>query len=163
MHSRQAARRHLVWVVFALTALAVVFTWPVARHLGDAVPGDAGDPLLNASTLGWDADHLRHGLRGFWTAPIFYPYRDTLAFSEHMLGIAVFVAPLIWATGNPLIAHNVAFLGAFVLAGAGMFVLARELTGQDAAAWIAALIFACTPARLGHMSHLQVLMSGWMP
>lgn len=150
-------------LVLTFTALAVAFTWPLARHLGDSVPSDLGDPLLNAWALGWDADRLKHGLRGFWDAPIFYPYRHTLAFSEHLLGIAIFVAPIVWATGNPLVAYNVAFIGSFVLAGIGMFVLARHLTGRTDAAWVAALVFAFTPARLGHLGHLQVLMSGWMP
>ena len=68
-----------------------------------------------------------------------------------------------WATGNPLIAYNVAFLLSFVLAGAGMFLLVRELTGSSEAAWIAGLIFAFSPARFGQIGHLQVLMSGWMP
>jgi hypothetical protein len=150
-------------IVGIFTALAVVFTWPLARHLGDSIPGDLGDPLLNASILGWDGARLKQALLGVWDAPIFYPYRQTLAFSEHLLGIAVFVAPLHWATGNPLVAYNAAFLLSFVLAGVGMFTLVRELTGRDDSAWIAGLIFAFMPARLGQIGHLQVLMSGWMP
>ena len=151
------------WVVLIFSALAVAVTWPLALHLGDSIPSDVGDPLLNAWILGWDAERLRHGLRGLWDAPIFYPYQHTLAFSEHLLGIAVFVAPISWASGNPLIAYNVAFVLSFVLAGVGMFLLVRELTGSSEAAWIAGLIFAFSPARYGHISHLQVLMSGWMP
>jgi hypothetical protein len=163
MPTRQSHDRPFAWVVLAFTALAAVFTWPLVAHLHDSIPGDPGDPLLNAWVLGWDADRLRHGLRGLWDAPIFYPYRGTLAFSEHLLGIAAFVAPITWATGNPLIAYNAAFVLSFTLAGAGMFLLARELTGRSDAAWLAGLIFAFSPARLGQIGHLQVLMSGWMP
>jgi hypothetical protein len=152
-----------VWVILIFSALAVAVTWPLALHLGDSIPSDVGDPLLNAWILGWDAERLRHGLKGLWDAPIFYPYQHTLAFSEHLLGIAVFVAPIFWLSGNPLIAYNVAFVLSFVLAGVGMFLLVRELTGSSEAAWIAGLIFAFSPARFGHISHLQVLMSGWMP
>ena len=156
-------RDHPARVVLIFSALAVAVTWPLAAHLGDSIPSDLGDPLLNAWILGWDADRFRHGFTGLWDAPIFYPYHHTLAFSEHLLGIAVFVAPIFWATGNPLIAYNVAFLLSFVLAGAGMFLLVRELTGSSEAAWIAGLIFAFSPARFGQIGHLQVLMSGWMP
>jgi hypothetical protein len=148
------------------TALAIVFTWPLVRHLTDAVPGDLGDPLLNTWILGWDAQRFRLGLQGFrgiWDAPIFYPYRATLGFSEHLFGIALFVAPIVWWTGSALAAYNVAFILSFALAGTGMFLLARDVTGRDDAAWIAGLIFAFAPSRLGHLGHLQVLMSGWMP
>ncbi len=138
-------------------------TWPLARHLDEALPGDLGDPLLNAWILGWDADRIRHGLAGFWDAPIFYPYHHTLAFSEHLLGIAVPVAPVVWLTGRPLVAYNVAFIASFALAGFGMWLLVQRLTDRRDAAVVAGLIFAFAPARFAQVGHLQVLMSGWMP
>jgi hypothetical protein len=127
------------------------------------LPGDLGDPLLNAWILGWDAQRLAHGLAGFWDAPILYPARHTLAYSEHLLGIAVFVAPIYWASANAVLAYNVAFIGSYVLAGTGMYLLAHYLCGRRDAAVIAALVFAFGPYRAGHVSHLQVLLSGWMP
>ena len=153
----------LILAGLALTALSIVFTWPVAAHVSDSLPADLGDPLLNAWAIGWVADRLRHAFVGFWNAPIFYPYRYTLAFSEHLLGIAIPVAPIVWATGNALVAYNVAFILSFALAAVGMFILARELTGCEKAAWIAACIYAFAPARLGQIGHLQTLMSGWLP
>jgi len=75
--------------------LAIIATWPLAKHLGTVIPSDLGDPLLNAWILGWDAERLKHGLTGLWDAPIFYPYLRTLAFSEHLLGIAIWTAPLV--------------------------------------------------------------------
>ena len=122
-----------------------------------------GDPLLNAWILGWDADRLRHGLSGLWTAPPFYPYPDTLAYSEHLLGIAVPLAPIYWLTGNAVLLYNVALIGSFALAGIGMYLLARDLTGRRDAAVLAALAFMWCPNRAPHVTHLQVLMNGWMP
>lgn len=144
-------------------ALAAVATWPLARHLDEALPGDLGDPLLNAWVLGWDADRIGHLFSGFWDAPIFYPYHHTLAFSEHLLGIAVPLAPLVWLTGRPLVAYNIAFIASFALAGMGMWLLVERLTGRRDAALVAGLIFAFAPVRFAQVGHLQVLMSGWMP
>ena len=90
-----------------------------------------GDPLLNAWILGWDADRLRHGLSGLWTAPPFYPYPDTLAYSEHLLGIAAPLAPIYWLTGNAVLLYNVALIGSFALAGIGM--ACWRATSPDAA------------------------------
>jgi hypothetical protein len=150
-------------VVCAYACLAVVATLPLASHLGRALPGDLGDPLFTSWVLGWDADRLLHGLRAFWDAPILFPSRHTIAFSEHMLGIAVFVAPLVWLTGNPILGYDVAFLLTYVLAGCGMYLLARELTGRRDAAFLAGVMFAFSPLRALHVSHLQVLAWGWMP
>ena len=99
----------------------------------------------------------------FWTGLFFYPYPDTIAYSEHLLGIAIFTAPVQWLAGNPILVLNLAMIGSTVLAGVGMFLLVRELTGRADAAFIAGVAFACSPYRVPMASHLQVLVSGWMP
>ena len=158
-----ASVRERLVVVSAFAAAAVVATWPLVRHFGDSLPDNLGDPLLNAWILAWDADRLLHGLHGLWNAPIFHPYPSTLTYSEHLLGIAIFTAPVQWLTGNPVAAYNAAFLGSFVLAGSGMFLLATHLTGSRTAGLIGGVAFAFLPYRADQISHLQVLMYGWMP
>jgi hypothetical protein len=155
--------RSAVFKLSGVVLLAILATWPLVHHLGTALPSDLGDPLLNAWILGWDADRLRHGLQGLWDAPILYPDIRTLAFSEHLLGLAVPLAPIVWLTGNPILAYNVAFILSYVLAATGMFLLAQEITGRTDAAVLAALAFAFGPARTDQISHVQVLMTGWMP
>ena len=122
-----------------------------------------GDPLLNAWTLAWDADRIRHGFAGYWDGLFFYPYRDSVAYSEHLLGIALFTAPLQWLTGNPILVLNVATIASTTLLASTTFLLARELTSRTDAALLAGVAAACSPYRLGHDYHLQVLVSGWMP
>ncbi len=150
-------------VLVGFVALALAWTWPLPLRPGSTMAAPFGDPLLNAWILGWDADRLRHDLSGLWTAPPFYPYPDTLAYSEHLLGIAVPLAPIYWLTGNAVLVYNVALIGSFALAGIGMYVLARDLTGRRDAAVLAALAFMWCPNRAPHVTHLQVLMNGWMP
>jgi len=155
--------RELRRVIAAFAALAAVWTHPLLWRAANALPGDLGDPLLNTFILGWDADRMLHGFQGWWTAPFFFPRADTLALSEHLLGIAIFTSPIIWLTGNPVLAYNLAFFASCVLAGVGMYLLARTLWGRPDAAFLAALAFAFAPFRVMHVPHLQVLMSGWMP
>jgi hypothetical protein len=159
----RASWREAALMVFLFACLTAIATLPLILHLGRALPGDLGDPLFTSWVLGWDADRLRHGLSGLWDAPILFPSRHTLAFSEHMIGAALFVAPVIWATGNPILAYNLAFLFSDVLAGCGMYLLARELTGRRDAAFLAGVGFAFAPLRALHVSHFQVLNWGWMP
>ena len=156
-------RTETVAVLFGSIALALAFTWPLVLRFVHHIAADAGDPTLTAWTLAWDADRIRHGLRGIWDAPNFFPYSHTLLYSDHLLGIAIFTAPLQWMTGNPVLVYNAAFVASFAMAGAGMYVLARDLTGRRDAALIAAVIFACQPFRASHLSHLQWLMTGWLP
>jgi len=148
--------------LFFLVA-AIVTTYPLILKASYALPGGLGDPALVTFLLAWDADRLAHGLRGFWDAPFLYPHQHTVAYAEHMFGVAIFTAPLQWLTRNAVLVYNVAFVGAYVLAGAGMYALTRELFGRKDAALLAAIAFVFNPYRASQITHLQVLMAGWMP
>jgi hypothetical protein len=146
-----------------LTAVAVAATYPLIRHITTHLPNDLGDPVLVAWTLGWDAEAFRHGITRIFDAPNFFPYLHTLAYSDHLIGLAIFTAPVQWLSANPVLTYNIAFIASFVQAGAGMYVLARALTGRRDAAAVAALVYAFTPFRIAHLAHLQWLMTGWLP
>jgi len=162
-HGGAAQRiRRIAALAAVFVAAAAAATWPLARHAGDSLPAEARDPLLNAWILAWDADRAIHGFRGIWDAPILYPYRYTLAFSEHLFGVALFSAPIQWLSGNPILAYNCAFFASYVLAGAGMYLLARELTGRTDAALAAALAFEMCPYRFAQLARIQIECIGWM-
>ncbi|MGE0450967.1 MAG: hypothetical protein AB7Q29_15450 [Vicinamibacterales bacterium] len=144
-------------------AVALLYVAPLLSGLGALLPANLADPRFNAWVLAWGAQRLPHGLQGFWTPPFYYPYQDTLAYSENLLGITLFVAPVQWIGGNPTLTYNVAFLLSFIVAGVGAYLLARELTGSRAAAAVAACGFAFGPYRWAQMTHLQVMTVGWMP
>ena len=71
--------------------------------------------------------------------------------------------PIYALTHNPILCYNLLFLSTFALSGFGMFLLGRELTGSDAAGFVAGLAFAFAPYRMSNIPHLQVLSSAWMP
>jgi hypothetical protein len=138
----------------------VALTWPVAAGLTRHIAGDFGDPLFTSWVLAWDATHLG---RGLWNANIFAPQPLALAYSEHFLPQALQALPVYAATRNPILCYNLLFLSTFVLSALGMFLFARELTRNDAAAIVAGLAFAFTPLRIASLPHLQVLSAEWMP
>jgi hypothetical protein len=164
MSVRPPLLRSPAFVALLLAAITVLVTWPLAARAGSALPGNLGDPLLNSFTLGWGSERLADGLRGFWDGPAFHPHRDTVAFTEHLLGITVFAAPIYWLTDNAVLTHNVAYLASFVHAGLGAWLLVRRLTGRADAALIAALAFAFPLLRTsGQHTFLHMQVSGWVP
>jgi hypothetical protein len=122
---------------FAL--VAAVATWPLVRHLDTHLPlgteSAATVPLFTAWTVWWNADRAAHGYRDYWDAPIFAPTSGTFAFSEPMPATVV-VAPLVWLTGNPILAHNCFLLAALTLNGWTTFQLLRSLRMQ----WLVCLL-----------------------
>ncbi|HLL16686.1 MAG TPA: hypothetical protein VK388_16630 [Pyrinomonadaceae bacterium] len=157
---RPVLRECAIFLVFI--ALAALMTWPWLRHPLDTV-SDLGDPYNIAYTLWWDYHQtFRDPLRLF-DATIFYPYRDTLAFSEHDYGIALLFFPLFALGVRPLTVHSLATFFAFVLSGYGAFRLARTLTGSYGAAWVAGVAFAFIPYRFQRLPHLHYIFAGWIP
>lgn len=161
--SRMAARQsHEVGVVaIVATLVSLAATFPLVRHPGLLLP-DLGDALFNTWVMGWVGERAWHGLSQVWSAPIFYPYPNTLAYAEPLLGIAVPLAPVTWLTGSPVFAHNLAVWLSFGVAAAGGFVLGRDLSGSRAGGMVAAAIAAFSPYRFEHLSHVQVLMVAWL-
>src|SRR5262245_4244520 len=167
---RSGHARETAYVTLAYVAIAVVMTWPLAAGITRDVAWDLGDSVLNMWILAWDCEQLRGILQGhyshlrhFFDANIFHPAPLTLAYSEHLVSQAIEVFPIYALTRNPILSYNLLFLSTFVLSGLGMFLFAREVTGNTAAAFVGGLLFAFAPYRIPQSSHLQVLSSQWMP
>jgi hypothetical protein len=146
--------------VFLLAA--VVSTWPQARHLRDGLT-DVWDAKFTGWVMHWDfAQTFRDPLRLFH-ANIFHPAPYALAFSENLYGAAVFGFPLYAAGLSTLAAYNVLFLLGMALSGVGAWALARALTGDGAAAFLAGLVFAFNPWRLAQIPHIQFQWGVFLP
>lgn len=157
---RVSPRRDALAATVIYAALTIVFTWPLARGVTRDIVSDFGDPVFETWAIAWDITHFG---RGLWNANIFFPHPRTLAYSESFLPQAVQAAPVYWLTRNPILCYNLLFLSTFVLSGLGMFLLAREFTGDRVAAFVAGLAFAFAPYRFGTLPHMQILSSAWMP
>lgn len=155
-------RLRLRVLVPLLVAAAIAVTWPLAVHLANGVT-DFGDPLLNSWILAWDAHALATSPRHLFDANIFYPESWTLAYSETLLLPGVLLAPVIWAGGSGILAHNLTVLSAYVLSGLWAFLLVRRLTRDDGAAFVSAVIFAALPYRMEALPKVQLQLSWLWP
>ncbi len=158
------------WRGWQLHGLALLFfvlltfwlTWPVLPNIGRSLE-QWGDALLQTYTLDWDAHALATDPLHLFNANAFYPYQNSLAFSESLIGQAFLVTPLIWLTDNPVLGYNVLLLLSFVLSGWGTYLLVYELTGSRGAGLVSGVIFAFFPNRFTQFSHLHLLATQWMP
>jgi hypothetical protein len=154
-------RQHLAVVAgFALATL--VQTWPLAARLSRTLPNDLGDPILNTWILWWNA-HTLPLTQAWWDAPMFYPARGALAFSETLLGLSILASPLQWLGASPVAAHNVLFLLSFPLSAFTAYLLAWSLTRRAGPSIVAGAIDSYAAFRWQHLGHLQILWSWWMP
>jgi hypothetical protein len=153
----------------ATAAIAAGYVFLTALFFRELLPGitthlysDLGDPLLNAAILAWNATHVPLTAE-WWNFPSFAPLSGVTAFTEHLLLAYPVASPIIWLTGNPVLAHNIVFLVTVPLNGMAAYGLARELTGSSAGGMIAGVAYAFAPYQSVHLSHLQQMTSFGMP
>ena len=144
------------------TVITVIIGRDVLGHVGSTIANDPGDPLFTAAILKWNATHVPF-TDAWYQFPIFYPTRDTMTFSEHLLGVSVIASPIYWLTRDLVVTYNIVLLLTFPLCAIAMYALVFRLTGSAAGAFIAGLAFAFAPYRVSQLPHIQMLATFWAP
>jgi hypothetical protein len=149
-------------IMLAFFAFTTVMTWPWVTRLRDAV-WDNGDSYAFAWSLWWNYHQTFSDPLNLFHANIFFPYRYTLAFTEHNFGASLIFFPLFALGLRPLTVLSVATFSGFAFCGYAAFRLARTLTGSYGIAWTAGVVFAFVPFRFMLLPHLPYLFAAWIP
>jgi hypothetical protein len=152
------------WLAALLfTALTVVFAYPISLHPASLRFPTGPDGTLGFYILGWDTHAFFHKPWEIFNANIYYPQRLTLAYGENLIGMAFFAAPVIWLTGNLVLAANFVALLSCVLCGLGAYVLARRIGLSMAAGVLCGIIFECAPPRFFRIVQMPLSNIQWIP
>jgi hypothetical protein len=140
------ARRWTAWIFASYLIVAAFQSWPLVLHLGDRVTGsmdgDTGVYIWNPWIFGHE---VRAGHWPFTTNAIL-PFEGPTDLSLHNYTVFNDLLALPFVPSLGLVpTFNAIYLLNIALAGFGMFVLARRVTGRTAEAWIAGFVFACSP------------------
>ena len=143
--------------------LTIVLTYPLSVMPDRAMWARNPDDELFIWTLAWDAHAFLRQPLAIFDANIFAPERHTLAYSENLIGSAFIAAPVLWLTGNHVLALNVAILLSCALCGLGAYVLGRRVGLGPQAALLCGIVFAFSPARFFRNPQLHVGAVQWLP
>ncbi len=158
----EVTAREICALIVGACLVAVIMHWPLILHLGRDIPKDLGDPLAQAYQMAWDGHALVHQPLHFFDANQFWPFGDTLAFSDALIGYTP--AGLIGEGPHAaVVRYDLMFLFAYALAFAGAYLLARELGLGPGGAAVAGAAYAFAPLRLEQDGHMQVISSGGIP
>ena len=174
--SERSGWSHLA-VLCAYAVLTGLMTWPLARHLADAIPGDGFDGWQNYWNLWWVKVALvEHVQTPFVTDLLYHPTGVRLYFHTLNPFNGLVTLPIQLSAGL-LPAYNAAVFVSWVLAGYGMFLLASWLLrGQRQPAgrlgcvrgalppFLAGAIYTFAPFHMAHLlGHMQVMSLQWIP
>jgi hypothetical protein len=140
-------RRQGACALVAFVVLAAVQAWPLPRHLSTHL---TGPPTGDTGVYVWNTWVFRHELvegggSPFTTSSIFSLSAEAdLSLHNYTVSADVIAMPL-----QPLLGvvatFNLVYLVNVALAGFGMFLLVRRVTGRTAESWLAGAVFACAP------------------
>jgi hypothetical protein len=154
-------RRAALLAVFL--SLALLHTWPLASAPGSLSRLDNADTGLNTWIVAWVQHILPSDPLRLFDAPIFFPERHTLAFSEHLLVPALMGAPLAWLGLSPVLVYNLLVIAGLTLSGWTMCLVLERWTRSTAAGVVAGSLFAFNAHLLTRFAHLQALHAQFYP
>jgi hypothetical protein len=159
----RALRPGIYWASALYIVLTIVAAYPISARPGSVVFGDNPDTHFYLWTLSWDVHAFLQQPLTIFNANIYYPNHLTLAYSENQIGSALVAAPILWLTGNPVLAVNLVALIGCALCGIGGYVLGRRLGLDARAAFICGLVFAFAPARFVRTGQAYLGTLQWIP
>lgn len=123
----------------------------------------APDNVLNAAILEWGHAALRSGNLAVFDWPPGFPYHNTLAGTENLLGLQILYSPLRFFGLSITSAVNWTLVILFVASATFTAMLARQLRLSWCASALAGVIFGFVPFRLHALIQLQTIAVAWCP
>jgi hypothetical protein len=156
------AHREALLALTLYSALAVASFVPQSIRPWDTV-AYVGDSTESTYILAANVRQVvENPLRLLDAAP-FFPYERSVAFTDHRLLPSLVVAPVVWVTGNPVLAINVSiFLGCLLAAMAGRH-LGLVLGLDGLAAWAAGALNAFHTYSVNEAPRLNIFYHGFIP
>lgn len=150
-------------ILSAIGVASLAATFPLILHLGDRIPGGAGDNLYFFWELWWFKRALFDlNISPFVNHDLYYPVGLELARDETTAANTILGLPVTAAFG-PAAAYNLLILLSFLLSGYAVYRFVLEATGNRWAGAVSGLAFAMAPYRMAHLAgHLNLMATQWL-
>ncbi len=101
----------------------------------------------------------------YWSSNAMYPYPHAFAFSENMMGMTPFSAPIWYITKNPILTANLLSILLVWLSAVMTYLIIKKMLNSRLPAVVAALIFSLNPLIMKAFSLGRFHMLGvmWIP
>jgi hypothetical protein len=167
--------KNKLWGLLIGLVLTVFFTFPLLTKFSSHL-SSRQDGVLVAWLIDWGSQSLIEN-QNFFNAPFFYPYQNTIGYSDLFLPTAVLNIPIKFIQNfyhntfnltepqlNTLIFnHNLhLFLGS-ILTFWGQYLLGLYLFKEKKLATLSGIIFAFSNMHLDYMAHLHVFLVAGIP
>lgn len=113
--------------------------------------------------MNWNIHAITSLIWPFFDANIFYPYHNTLAYSDLLLSSSILAMPFFMLFHEPELPSNITFLSSLILLGFFSYLLVFYITKNFLASILSGLLIIFSPVVLDKRYHLQILAIEWVP
>jgi len=149
--------------LIAYFVLILISFYPQSLHPSDTVALTWGDTVESIYIVAWNAHQLFRSPLHLFDANMLYPHEHSLTFTDHQILSSLAVTPVIWLTGNPVLAYSVAVALASFLAAFAARRLGLSLGLGALGAWAAGALYAFHTYQVHETPRLQILFHGFIP
>jgi hypothetical protein len=156
------AAKKTALAVASYALLAVLSFLPQSLSPQDSV-AYVGDPVESVYLVAWNVHQFWSDPARLFHANILHPATDALTLTDHRLLPSLLVSPVIWATGNPVLAYNVAVALACVLCAWAARRLALALGTTPVGAWAAGALYGFHTYQVNEAARLHIVFHAFLP
>lgn len=153
-------KKILVFLYFLFATLYI--TYPLIFNLTDTLPS-LGDESLITWIISWNIHSFITDPSNIFNANIFYPYQNSLSFSDAFFTSSVIAFPFILITGQPAIAYNINLIISLATLGFFTYLLVLFLSKDQFSGIISGTLVAFSTYTLNRTMHLQLISIQWIP
>jgi|GEM_PF-3434678 len=155
--------RELVLVSALYLLLTAVLTYPTVLRLGSHIPGHRDAPRMVWDIWAFSRAITDPQLRLSTTELLFHPLPNVSTLWEATPSLLLGI-PLVFLLG-PVATYGLFFLVSFVLTGLLTYLLARHLSVNRMASFVAGVIFSFSAYHFAHGAdgHLHLFSMQWLP
>ncbi len=147
----------LIVLSFFLFCLASIFiTFPLIFNLTNITSG-FGDELI----ITWIQNFIIHN-PGNFNGNIYFPYDNTLAYSDYLFTSGLIASPILFIFKEPLTTFNFTLIFSFIFLGFSIFILCFYLSKNYFISLFIGLMVIFCPAVLDKKIHIQILGIEWV-
>lgn len=151
----------LTFVLMIALCYSCAFLFPVLQTLSTHLASRA-DGVFISWTIYAVASFVSEG-KNIFNLPIFYPYLNTLTYSDPFLPTALSSIPFLYITKNPILISNLHLFFGTVIMYISAYLLAKELKFSTLASHLTALFFTFSSMHLHYIVHLQSYLLAGLP
>ncbi len=113
--------------------------------------------------MAWVAHQVLVNPLHLFEANIFFPERNTLAYSDHLFVQSMMGAPLLWSGASPVLVHNLVLMAGLALTGWTACLVMTRWTGQWLAGIVSGSLVAFNAFTLTRLPQIQDLHLEFFP